>query len=107
MTPLPEFAALAAAGRYRDALLHLETAWFDDRSEFYAALLQVMVACNQIAMGMRPERTLRRAAERLAPYAPAHQGLDVAALLGWLHAARAALPAGEPVPLPPPLRGDW
>jgi hypothetical protein len=91
MYPLPylDFIALANEGRYRDALLRLEEAWFEDRSEFYAGLLQLMVALNQMEMGMQPTRTLRRARERLAAYAPQHMGLDVAELLRFIQQCEA------------------
>ena len=64
------FIDLANAGHFRDALLSLEEVWFEDRSEFYAGLLQLMVGLNQLRLGMSPERTLRRAHERLTPFAP-------------------------------------
>ena len=90
------FAALARAGEYREALLALEQVWDVERSEFYAGLLQLMVVLNQRESGMRPTRTLRRAYERLLPYAPRHAGLDVAALCHDVAAAldnEGALPA--------------
>lgn len=100
MYPVPylDFLRLANAGQYREALLRLEEAWFGDRSEFYAGLLQVMVACNQLDLGLRPERTIRRAIERLTPYAPEYQGLDVAALLRFLQQSLDALHGRTPRP---------
>lgn len=93
----------ANAGRFRDALLSLEKVWFEDRSEFYAGLLQLMVALNQLHLGMRPERTLRRAHERIAPFAPHHKGLDVEYLLRFIEACEALIAFGlaiEPDAIP-------
>jgi hypothetical protein len=87
-----DFIELANAGHFRDALLSLEEVWFEERSEFYAGLLQLMVALNQLGMGMVPERTLRRAGERITPFAPRHKGLDVLYLLGFIEQCQAILP---------------
>lgn len=87
-----DFIDKANAGRFRDALLSLEEVWFEDRSEFYAGLLQLMVGLNQLGMGMFPERTLRRAHERITPFAPLHKGLDVDYLLDFIEQCQAILP---------------
>jgi len=87
-----DFINLANAEQFRDALLALEKVWFDDRSEFYAGLLQLMVSLNQIKMGMTPERTLRRAHERITPFAPHHKGLDVTYILCFIEQCQQLMP---------------
>lgn len=97
-----DFIELANAGEYRDALLRLEDVWMEDRSEFYAGLLQLMVACLQLEMGRvsGPRYLLRRARERLSPYAPAHRGLDVAGALDFIRNCEERLPAEDDAYLP-------
>ncbi len=95
--PYLDFIEHANAGRFRDALLSLEQVWFEERSEFYAGLLQLMVALNQLHLGMRPERTLRRAHERIAPFAPSHRGLDVLYLLRFIEQCQTLLSSGEAI----------
>lgn len=97
-----DFIALANAGEYRDALLRLEDVWTEDRSEFYAGLLQLMVACLQLEMERigGPRYLLRRARERLSSYAPAYRGLDVASLLDFIRACEERLPAEDDGHLP-------
>ena len=87
-----DFVNLANAGQFRDALLALEKVWFDDRSEFYAGLLQLMVSLNQMKMGMAPDRTLRRARERITPFAPHHKGLDVTYMLRFIEQCEELMP---------------
>lgn len=79
---------------YRDALLAFEECWFDDRSDFLRGLIQVSNALNQLRMGLitAPRRTLASAAQLLAPYAPTHCGLDVAALCADIDNMRAHIP---------------
>lgn len=89
----------ANAGRYRDALLALEEVWKVERHEFYAGLLQLLVALNQLESGMKPRRTLQRARERIAPYAPFFAGLDVGYLLSVIAACEAILPDDDKMPL--------
>ena len=65
--------------------------------------MHVAVAWYQAGRG-RPVacgRQLEKAARRLGPYAPRHRGLDVAAILRQVEAAR-ALVAGGSLALPPP-----
>ena len=95
--PYLDFIEHANAGRFRDALLSLEKVWFEERSEFYAGLLQLMVALNQLHLGMRPERTLRRAHERIAPFAPSHKGLDVVYLLRFIEQCEPLLSSGAAI----------
>jgi hypothetical protein len=63
----------------------------------------VAVAWYQAGRGNRVgcERQLEKAARRLGPYAPAHRGLDVAALLTSVKAAESRFPD-----LPPPVLRD-
>ena len=97
-----DFIILANTGEYRDALLRLEDVWMEDRSEFYAGLLQLMVACLQLEMGRvsGPRYLLRRARERLSPYAPAHRGLDVTGALDFIRECEGRLPAEDEGDLP-------
>jgi predicted metal-dependent hydrolase len=62
--------------------------------------VHVAVAWYQAGRGNRVgcERQLEKAARRLGPYAPAHRGLDVAALLEAVEEARGRFPD-----LPPPV----
>jgi uncharacterized protein len=67
----------------------LEDAWraaAPEERDFYQGLVHVAVAWYQAGRGNRVgcERQLEKAARRLAPYAPAHRGLDVAELVGQL-----------------------
>ena len=81
----------------------LEDAWRaaeDSERDFYQGLVHVAVAWYQAGRGNRVgcERQLEKSARRLGPYAPAHRGLDVAALLASVEAARDHFPE-----LPPPV----
>jgi predicted metal-dependent hydrolase len=66
----------------------------------------VTVAWYQAGRGRRIgcERQLDKALRRLGPFSPAHRGVDVAALLAQVVAARARVEAGslhlEPLHLP-------
>ena len=75
----------------------LEDAWRaaqEPERDFYQGLVHVAVAWYQA--GRRNEvgceRQLEKALRRLGPYAPAHRGLDVAALLGSVERARGRFP---------------
>ena len=59
--------------------------------------MHVTVAWYQAGRGRRPgcERQLAKAARRLAAYAPAHRGVDVAQVLAQVEAAQARVGAGE------------
>jgi predicted metal-dependent hydrolase len=80
------------AGAYFEAHEELELAWraaeLGER-DFFQGLVHVTVAWYQAGRGRRPgcERQLAKAARRLAPYAPAHRGVDVAAVLAQVDAA--------------------
>jgi hypothetical protein len=93
------FLLHANAGRYRDALLALEEVWKVERHEFYAGVLQLLVALNQLEGGMKPRRTLHRARERIAPYDPTFAGLDVDYLLSVIAECQAILPDDDKMPL--------
>jgi predicted metal-dependent hydrolase len=87
--------ALLRAGRYFDAHEELELAWRaapPGERDFFQGLVHVAVAWYQCGRGRRVgcERQLEKAARRLGPYAPAHRGVDVAALLAQVEAARGA-----------------
>jgi uncharacterized protein len=94
---------LIRAGEYFAAHEVLEDAWrAADESErdYFQGLVHVAVAWYQA--GRRNEvgceRQLEKALRRLGPYAPAHRGVDVEALLASVEAARGRFPD-----LPPPL----
>ena len=59
--------------------------------------MHVAVAWYHAGRGNRNgcERQLEKAARRLAPYSPAHRGLDVSGLLGSVADARATVTAGS------------
>jgi hypothetical protein len=94
---------LIRAGRYYDAHEVLEDAWRaadGPERDFFQGLVHVAVAWYQAGRGNEVgcERQLEKALRRLGPYAPAHRGLDVAALLASVSAARGRFPD-----LPPPV----
>jgi predicted metal-dependent hydrolase len=82
---------LIRTGRYFEAHEELEVAWRaaePAERDFLQGLVHVAVAWYQAGRG-RPigcERQLAKARRRLAPYAPRHRGVDVAALLARLDA---------------------
>src|SRR5437870_701405 len=85
--------ALLRAGEYFAAHEALEAAWRAAPAaerDFFQGLVHVAVAWYQAGRGRRVgcERQLEKAARRLGPFAPAHRGLDVAALLAQVEAAR-------------------
>ena len=73
--------------------------------DFLQGLVHVTVAWYQAGRGNRPgcERQLAKAARRLAPYAPAHRGVDVAAVLAQVEEARRRVARGELALAPPRL----
>ena len=84
----------------------LELAWRAapaDERDFYQGLVHVTVAWYQAGRGNRVgcERQLEKAARRLGPYAPAHRGVAVAALLSQVERAQERVAGGslELVPL--------
>jgi predicted metal-dependent hydrolase len=60
-----------------------------DERDFFQGLVHVAVAWHHARGGNRPgfERQLVKARRRLAPYAPAHNGVEVEDLLGQIDAA--------------------
>ena len=94
------------AGRFFEAHEALEVAWRTAAAEerdFFQGLVHVAVAWYQAGRG-RPVATasqLEKAARRLAPYAPAHRGVDVAGVLAQVTAARSRV-AGGSLELDPP-----
>jgi uncharacterized protein len=67
--------------------------------DLYQVLVHVAVATYQDGRGNAAGRTrqLEKALRRLAPYAPAYEGVDIDALLAW---SRASLRAAQCGPLP-------
>src|ERR1700747_2593161 len=94
------------AGRYFEAHEELEEAWRGapkEERDFFQGLVHVAVAWYQAGRG-RPvaaERQLEKAARRLRPFAPVHRGVDVAAVLAQVKAARARVAKGS-LELDPP-----
>ena len=90
---------LMRAERWFDAHEALEDEWREapaPERDFLQGLVHVTVAWNHASRGNRPgaERQLEKAARRLGPYAPAHRGVDVAAVLGQVEAAAARVAEG-------------
>lgn len=91
---------LIRGGRYFDAHEELELAWraaAPAERDFYQGLVHVAVAWYQAGRGRRVgcERQLEKARRRLAPFAPAHRGVDVASLLRQLDAAAETVRRGS------------
>ena len=88
------------AGEFFAAHEELEEAWRaaePAERDFLQGLVHVAVAWYQAGRGNRVgcERQLEKARRRLAPYAPAHRGVAIAALLQQLEAAAATVEAGS------------
>jgi predicted metal-dependent hydrolase len=97
---------LIRSGAYFEAHEELEDAWrvaADEERDFLQGLVHVTVAWYQAGRGNRPgcERQLEKAARRLGAYAPAHRGVDVAAVLAQVEAAQRLVATGS-LALPPP-----
>jgi predicted metal-dependent hydrolase len=91
---------LIRAGAYFEAHEELELAWraaAPAERDFHQGLVHVAVAWYQAGRGNRVgcERQLEKARRRLGPYAPRHEGVDVAALLAQVDAAAARVAAGS------------
>jgi uncharacterized protein len=96
---------LIRTGEYFEAHEVLEDVWRaaePEERDFYQGLVHVAVAWYQAGRGNRVgcERQLEKAARRLGPYAPEHEGVDVAALLRQVGAAQADVRGGS-LELPP------
>jgi uncharacterized protein len=87
---------LARAGSWFAAHESFEAAWREAAAEerdFFQGLVHAVVFAYQTGRG-RPvgaERQREKALRRLAPFAPAHRGLDIARLLAALERAEADL----------------
>jgi len=97
---------LIRRGEYFAAHEVLEDVWRaaePAERDFYQGLVHVAVAWYQAGRGNRvgAERQLEKAARRLGPYAPEHEGVDVASILEQLAAAQAIVELGS-LELPPP-----
>jgi predicted metal-dependent hydrolase len=96
---------LIEAGEYFAAHEVLEDVWRaaeTDERDFFQGLVHVAVAWYQAGRrnSVGFSRQLEKAERRLAPYAPAHRGLDLGDLLEQVRAA----PAGYPKPPTPRFR---
>lgn len=92
VTAYQEGLRLACAGAYFDAHEAFESAWRtcpDEERDFFQGLVHVVVSAYQRGRGkpVAAERQRIKALRRLAPFAPAHRGLDVAGLLAGLERA--------------------
>ncbi len=77
-----EFVTNFNRGEYRACVEPLEELWFGQRDDFHKGLIRLVVGLNQMKLGLEtgPAFLLKTARELLAPYAPHHYGLDLAAL---------------------------
>jgi predicted metal-dependent hydrolase len=105
---LAEGLQLIRDGEYFEAHEELEDAWREAPAaerDFLQGLVHVAVAWYQAGRGNRVgcERQLAKAQRRLGPYAPAHRGVDVTALLPQLAEAEAHAAAGSLELSPPRL----
>jgi predicted metal-dependent hydrolase len=90
------------SGQGFEAHEHLELLWRaapPAERDLYQGLVHVAVATYQDERGNAVGRTrqLEKALRRLAPYAPAYEGVEIEPLLVW---ARASLAADRCLPLP-------
>jgi uncharacterized protein len=97
---------LVRRGEFFAAHEELEQSWRaapTGERDFHQGLVHVAVAWYQAGRGNRVgcERQLAKAERRLAPYGPAHEGVDVDSVLGQVRAAAALVAAGS-LELPPP-----
>jgi uncharacterized protein len=91
---------LIRAGRYFEAHEELETAWRaaePAERDFLQGLVHVSVAWYQAGRGnpVGCARQLEKASRRLAPYTPAHRGVNIAGLLAQVAAAAERVEAGS------------
>ena len=106
MSAFEQGLELIRRGEFFAAHEELETAWRaapEAERDFYQGLVHVAVAWYQAGRGNRVgcERQLEKAARRLRPYAPRHEGVDVASVLEQVRAAAAVVRGGS-LDLPPP-----
>jgi uncharacterized protein len=98
---------LIRRGEYFAAHEVLEDVWRasdPEERDFYQGLVHVAVAWYQAGRGNRVgcERQLEKATRRLAPFAPEHRGVDVAATLARVDEAARVVENGS-LALPPPV----
>jgi uncharacterized protein len=91
---------LIRRGEYFAAHEELEDAWRaaePEERDFYQGLVHVAVAWYQAGRGNRVgcERQLDKAARRLGPYAPEHDGVDIDSLIAQVAAAARAVEGGS------------
>ncbi len=99
---------LIRRGAYFEAHESLEDAWRaaePEEKDFFQGLVHVAVAWHHAGRANRPgcERQLEKAARRLGPFAPAHRGVDVSAILASVASAQLVVESGS-LDLPEPLR---
>jgi uncharacterized protein len=97
---------LIRRGEFFAAHEELELAWRaapPEERDFYQGLVHVAVAWYQAGRGNRVGcgRQLEKAARRLGPYAPRHEGVDIESVLEQVRAA-AEVVRGGGLDLPPP-----
>ena len=97
---LAEGLELMRAECWFDAHEALEDEWRTappPERDFLQGLVHVTVAWHHASRGNAPgaSRQLAKATRRLAPYAPAHRGVDVARVLGQVDAAAARVDSGR------------
>ncbi len=105
--PFERGLELIRAGEFFAAHEELEDAWRaaePAERDFLQGLVHVAVAWYQAGRGNRVgcERQLEKARRRLAPYTPAHRGVDIAALLVQVETAEQTVEAGS-LELTPPV----
>src|SRR5207237_9875812 len=98
---------LVGAGEFFAGDEELEDPWRaaePAERDFLQGLVHVAVAWYQAGRGNRVgcERQLEKARRRLAPYTPAHRGVDIAALLVQVETAEKTVEAGS-LELAPPV----
>lgn len=91
---------LLRRGEHFAAHEELETAWRSaapDERDFCQGLVHVAVAWYQAGRGRQTgcERQLEKARRRLAPFAPAHRGVDLIALLAQVESAAERVASGS------------
>ena len=105
--PFERGLELIRSGAFFAAHEELETAWraaVSEERDFFQGLVHVAVAWYQAGRGnaVGCGRQLEKAERRLAAFAPRHRGVDVAAVLEQVAAARRTVHGGS-LSLPPPL----
>ena len=108
--PFERGLELIRAGEFFAAHEELEDAWRAAKPaepaerDFLQGLVHIAVAWYQAGRGNRVgcERQLEKARRRLAPYTPAHRGVDIAALLVQVETAEQTVEAGS-LELAPPV----